>query len=120
MKDKIKILIMTVVAFIATTFSTSGFPETSDNWIVFGVTVIGIVITYISKNFLIPSTSATNTLNWMDLLGGLVVAIGATVSSFVAQITIGGSLEWKELGKLLIVVVLGYLSKTLFQTPVKP
>lgn len=116
MKDKIKIFIMTMVAFVATTFST-GIPESKDAWIVFGVTVLGIAITYIAKNFLIPSTSEAKTLNWVDLISGALIAIGAAISSFVAEIAVGGSLDWKELGKLLFVVVMGYLSKTLIQQP---
>ena len=117
MKDKIKIMIMTVVAFIATTFSTSGFPETKDAWIVFWITFGGTVLTYVAKNFLLPSTSEKMTLNWMDLIGGLLLAIGSAVSNYVAQLTIDGEIDWKSFGKLLLVVVMGYLSKTLVQQP---
>jgi hypothetical protein len=115
MKDKIKIMVMTIVAFIATTFSTNGFPETMDAWIVFGVTAAGILITYVAKNFVLPSTSDRYSLNWMDLVSGGLLAIGATITNFVAGLAIGDKMDWNELGKLLLVVIVGYFSKTLLQ-----
>ena len=117
MNNRIKIFIMTMVAFVATTFSTSGFPETTNQWVIFAITIGGTLLTYIAKNFLIPSTSEKMTLNWMDLIGGLLLALGTAVSNYVAQLTIDGEIDWKSFGKLLLVVVFGYLSKTLFQKP---
>lgn len=118
MKDKIKIFIMTMVAFVATTFSTSGLPESENQWVIFGVTIVGTMLTYIAKNFISPSTSVKYTLNWpADMIGGLILAVGSAVSNYVAQLTLDGEINWKSLGKLILVVIFGYLSKTLVQQP---
>jgi len=93
MKDKIKIMVMSMVALIATMISDSGFPGSGNEWIVFGVTV-GIV-------------------------SGLLLAIGTAITGFVANLAADDPMDWTAFAKLIGVVVLGYFSKTFFQTPIK-
>ena len=119
MKDKIKIMVMSMVALIATMISDSGFPGSGNEWIVFGVTVGGVIITYVAKNFLMPSSSDGNKINIMDIVSGLLLAIGTAITGFVANLATEDPMDWTALGKLIGVVVLGYFSKTFFQTPIK-
>ena len=119
METKIKVFIMTIVSLVATMVSESGLPETGNQWIVFGVTIVGVVLTYVAINFLKPSVSKPGTLDWIDILKGLFLAVGTAIADFVANLATGDPLDLTELAKLVGVVVLGYFSKTFFQKPIE-
>lgn len=108
---------MTVVSLLATFISSSGFPETAQQWYVLAITVAGVVITYVAKNWIAPSTSSLGGLNFKDMISGIVLAIGATFSSYIATLATSVDFAWDDLWKLTLSVLLGYFSKTIFQKP---
>jgi hypothetical protein len=55
----------------------------------------------------------------MDLISGGLLAVGVTITNFVAGLAIDAKMDWNELGKLLLVVIVGYFSKTLLQESTK-
>jgi hypothetical protein len=93
----LKGLIMAVIALVASTISTSGFPATAIGWEILGITVVGTILVYLGKNAIAPSTSAIGTINVGDLISGAVVAIGSALSSWAAAAITATTLDWKAL-----------------------
>jgi hypothetical protein len=106
-----KSLIMTLVALIATTVSTSGLPSTQTGWLIFGITVLGTVLTYVAKNAAFPSTSLFGNVDLKDVASGLILALGSALSSFAASTVTGTPVDWHSLTTLITTVVVGYFAK---------
>lgn len=116
MSNSVKVLIMTIITFIATTISTSGFPATSAGWIILGVTTVGTTLVYIAKNWVFPSVSIFGTIDLRDVLSGLILAVGTGVSDWVGTLIAGVPIDWHSLWVAVGGVVLGYVIK-IFATP---
>jgi hypothetical protein len=106
-----KSLIMTLVALIATTMSTSGLPASQTGWIVFGITALGTILTYVAKNAVFQSTSLFGSVDLKDVSSGLILAIGSGLSSFAASTATGTEINWHSLSTLMTTVVVGYFAK---------
>lgn len=118
MKTKFKLLLMTLITVCAALIAQSGIPETLIGWQVFGITAGGSLLTYIGKNFFMPSTSAPGTFNLTDFLSGFILAAGAAFSDFVATWACEVPLSWIDLGKLIMVTLVGYMVKTFYASGV--
>jgi hypothetical protein len=117
MKTSIKVLLMALVTIAAGVFSQSGLPTTTVAWEVTGMTVLGSFLIYVAKNAIIPSTSVGGTINWMDIVSGLIMALGTGLSNWAASAITSTPIVWTELLKAMGVVVIGYFAKTFFAKP---
>ena len=113
MKSSVKVLIMTIVAIIASAISTKGIPTDLVSWEVLGITILGSILVYVGKNFFYPSTSPIGTIDGKDLISGLIIAIGTGLSDFIAHGITGTSVNFSQLATFVITVIIGYLSKNL-------
>ena len=108
--NHLKGLLMTVIAFVAAYKGDN--IEAGINWGYVLISTIGISVVYIGKNALFQSTSEPGVLNWRDALSGLIVAVGAAISSFAASVISIGEIDWKALIAAVIAVIVGYFGKT--------
>lgn len=106
----IKGLIMAIVAFAASAIS-DGLAAGTLNWLYIVITSLGIVLTYIGKNAAFKSVSQIGTIDWLDGLSGLILALGTAISAFAASVIASGAIDWKALLIAVVTTTLGYLSK---------
>ncbi len=111
MNAKIKIMIMAVVGFIATTMSTLE----DINWLYILFATLGFIILYVAKNFVLPSNSDVGTVTWRDILSGILISISMAISSFAASLLTTGNVDWHALWVAVIGAVVGYFIKTIPQ-----
>jgi hypothetical protein len=107
-------LLMALVAVIVTAFST-----TPINWILMAVTAICAILTYAGKN-LIPwlhSDSPVGALSLLNIVSGLLIALGTGLLDGVAVYLINGTIVWSVIWKLVLSVTFTYLGGTLFAPP---
>lgn len=110
-KEFIKGLLMTLVGVVVVAFNT-----TPVVWTVLVITLIGTALVYFGKNAIVflKSTGPEGTLNWINILSALIIAIGSGIIQAVATIVTNGVISWTELGKVVLAVTFTYLSTTLF------
>lgn len=113
MKTMLKGLIMALVAFVASTISDLEVI----NWVYVGITSGAFVILYVAKNWLMPSNSDGNSLNWRDALSGVLIAVSMAISSFAGSIITLGYVDWKALGIAVVSAIVGYFTKTFIAKP---
>jgi hypothetical protein len=113
MSTKVKIFLMALVGFIATTLSTL---DVFNVWYV-AITTVAFVLMYAGKNWLLPSTSPEGTVNWRDILSGVIMAVSMALSSGVTSFLVEGQLNWHALWVAVAGAVVGYFSKTMVQKP---
>ena len=101
---------MALIAVIATTFTTTGIPTTTSGWVILGITVFGTLLVYLAKNYFMPSTSATNTIDLKDILSGLILAIGTALTSFTASLVTGTAISWTNVLHLVLTASGAYLA----------
>lgn len=104
-----KNFIMAMVALVATLIADSK----EIVWAIVGITVAGNALIYFAKNYWMPSTSEPGKWNWRDTLSALIMTIGTAISSGAASFVIEGSIDWSLLGKTVLGVVIGYVTKTI-------
>ena len=104
-------LFMTIVVFIATTISTTGIPASTLTWEVLGITCTGTVLGYIAQSAIFPTTSFQGTIDFTDILKGMLVAVANVLSTIGAVIITHGSLDWKALGGSVLTVLVAYFTK---------
>lgn len=112
-------LVMTIVALIASTIQQKGFPVTTVGWEVLAITTAGTSLTYIAKNFAFPSISIAGVFDMRDLLSGVIVGVGAALSSLAATSITGTVADFKSILVLVGSVIAGYFAKTIV-TPATP
>ena len=110
-------LFMTIVVFIATTISTTGIPLSSLTWEVLGITCTGTVLGYLAQSALFPTSSVVGTINFTDILKGMLIAVANVLSSIGAVIILHGSLDWKAIGGSVLTVLVAYFSKQFITKP---
>lgn len=116
MSNSVKVLIWTIITFIATTISTSGFPAITAGWIILGVTTVGTTLVYIAKNWVFPSVSIFGNIDLRDVLSGLILAIGAGVSDWAGHVIAGVVIDWHSLWVTVGSITAAYFVK-IFATP---
>lgn len=106
----LKGLIMTIVAFLASYIGDN--IEAGVNWPYVIISTFGISIVYVGKNAWFQSDSPVGTINWKDILSGLILAIGTAITSYAASIITTGVIDWKALLAAVVSVIIGYFGKT--------
>lgn len=95
---------------------TTNYPETSLSWKVLGFTTLGTLAVYFAQSIIVPGTSATGQLNALDLLKGLLVAIGNGLSTWAANAAESSVINVKSLVITMIGLFAAYILKQ-WQTP---
>ena len=111
MNTFIKGLIMTLVVFFATTIKTQGFPTTNVSWEVLAIITVGTIIGYIVQSLAIKSTSVVGTLNILDFVKGLVIALVNFVSTWGAAAWTNTTINWGAFAAGAGSIVTSYLVK---------
>lgn len=105
-----KHVLMTVISIIGTAMA-SGFPTTLLQLEVFGITVLGIMLAYIPKDFFFPSNSPHAKLNWRDYASATFMGISSGCSVWAASAFTASTLDWKSLCVTSASITSGYLFK---------
>lgn len=117
MNNLVKGLFMTIVVFIATTITTTGIPASTLSWEILGITSLGTVMGYIAQSTLFPTSSVVGTIDFKDILKGMLVAVANVLSSIGAVIILHGSLDWKAIGGSVLTVLVAYFAKQFVTKP---
>jgi hypothetical protein len=110
----LKGLLMTLISVVVTVFST-----TPVDYVLAAVTAVCAVLTYTGKN-LIPwlhSDSPVGALSLINIISGVLVALGTGLLNGVAQYVLDGVILWGVLWKVTLSVTFTYLGATLFAPP---
>ena len=108
---------MTLVTFLVTSFSTSGFPATNLAWELLAITTFGTILVYVGQSVILPSTSVLGNANTLDIVKGLIVAVGNGLSSFVATFVVGSVFSWRAVAISVGGIFMGYLVKQFTVAP---
>ena len=105
---------MALVGVVVAAFSTQPIA-----WAVVAITLIGTALTYIGKNAIpaLQSTTGPGTLSLVNLISGILVAIGSGITESIATLISVGHIQWDILGKVVLSVTMSYLGATLFAGP---
>lgn len=102
-------LLMALMAIIVTAFTQQPI-----DWGTTIILLIGTALGYIGKNIFLQSESPSGWLDWRDLVSGILVAVGAGLSSYVEQIVTETIINWTTVWHVAVSVALTYLSTTFF------
>lgn len=105
---------MVLVGVLITYFST-----TPIDFLMMAIAAISAILVYTGKNLIsvLASTSSAATLNWINVVSGLLIALGTAILNYVAQYLIEGAIDWTLLAKMVIGVTLTYLGSVFFSPP---
>jgi hypothetical protein len=117
MSTTLKGFITAVIAFIVTAVSSQLTTGINVWYIV--IATVAYTLWYLGKNALLPSISLFGTIDLRDLLSGLLLAVGATISSSLASIITAGTVNWHELGITVLGAVIAYLGTKFGTSPAK-
>jgi hypothetical protein len=102
-------LLAAIIACMATLFSAGG----GSIWY-YVVMIVGVVATYFAQNAFIKPVSLFGTIDFTDIIKGILIAIGTTLTTFAASIITSTTIDFKVLLSLVGTAVLAYLTKNLF------
>lgn len=107
----LKGLMMALVAVVVAAFNV-----TPIDWILLAVTAACTVLTYSGKNLItwLHSDSPVGSLSIINIVSGVLVAIGTGVLEGVSLFLINGAIEWGILLKVVLSVTFTYLGSTVF------
>jgi hypothetical protein len=109
----IKGLIMAIFVAIGTVLTSE-----TVNVPILILTVLFAMIGYIAQHKLFPSTSPAYVLVFQDFFSAIFLGIFAAGGNSLATFIVGGTICWICLWKLVVSVVIGYLTKTIPSEPV--
>ena len=72
---------------------------------------------YIAQSALFPTSSTVGTIDFTDILKGMLIAVANVLSTVGAVIILHGSLDWKELGGSVLTVLVAYFAKQFVTKP---
>jgi len=106
---------MTLVGVIVAFFGTTA-PLV---WSVLVITLIGTALVYIGKNAIafLNSTSPPGTINFINILSAILIAVGSAITEALASIAGSGVIDWHLLLKITLSVTFTYLGATVFAGP---
>lgn len=117
MNTFLKSLLMTVVVFLATTITSTGFPSTPLGWQILSITVVGTIVGYVGQSLTIPSTSILGSINLNDLLKGGIIVASNFLSSFSAAQLPGAVFSWHAILASMGAVLTAYFVKQFSTKP---
>lgn len=86
------------------------------NWVLLAVTAVSTILTYTGKNIipLLHSDSPSGALSWVNLLSGILVAVGTGILESVGMYLIDGVIIWAIVWKVVAAAAFTYLGTTFF------
>jgi undecaprenyl pyrophosphate phosphatase UppP len=105
---------MVLVGILITYFST-----TPIDFVMMAIAAISAILVYTGKNLIavLNSTSPATSLNWVNVVSGLLIALGTAILNYVAQYLIESTIDWTLLTKMVVGVTLTYLGSVFFSPP---
>ena len=105
---------MALIAIVVTAFST-----TPIDYLLMGIAAVCTILTYTGKNLIavLRSDSPAGALSFINLLSGVLVALGTGLLTGAGQYLIGGVVVWTVLWKVVLSVTFTYLGGTFFAPP---
>jgi hypothetical protein len=110
----LKGLLMALIAVLVTAFSTQPV-----DYVLLVVSAISAILVYVGKNLIsvLHSDSPVGALSIINVISGLIIALGTGILNGVAMYIIDGVIVWAILWKYVVFVTLSYLTSTLFAPP---
>lgn len=110
----LKGMMMAVIAVVV-----AGFSTTPIDYILMGLTAVCAILVYTGKNLIevLHSDSPAGSLSWINLVSGLLVALGSGLLDAAAIFITGGTIVWLALGKITLSILFTYLGTTWFAPP---
>jgi hypothetical protein len=110
----LKGLLMALISVVVVMFGT-----TPVDYVLAAITAVCAILTYTGKN-LIPwlhSDSPVGALSFINIISGILVALGTGLLDGVTQFLLNGVIVWAVLWKVTLSVTFTYLGATLFAPP---
>jgi hypothetical protein len=110
----VKGLLMALISVVVVMFGT-----TPVDYVLAAITAVCAILTYTGKN-LIPwlhSDSPVGALSFINIISGILVALGTGLLDGVTQFLLNGVIIWAVLWKVTLSVTFTYLGATLFAPP---
>lgn len=120
MQTFIKGLIMAILSFVALSIQQNGFPTLAVQWELMGITILGISFVYVAQNYVIKSTSAVGTVDLINVIKGLILALGTGLSDFAAHWAANQPIHVSDLLKAAGAVLIAYFVKSFATKPSVP
>lgn len=110
----LKGIVMALMAVLVTAFTSPPV-----DYVLLVVSAISAVLVYVGKNLIavLRSDSPIGALSWINLLSGVLIAVGTGLLDGFAMYIIDGVIVWAVLWKYVVFVTLSYLTATLFAPP---
>ena len=105
---------MLIISTLAASLA-KGLPVNSIGWICLFITLAGSMIVYFAQSFAWPTTSTLGNVNLADFAKGLLLSIGAGLSSWAASAMTSTTVSYKTILTLMVTILLGYIAKTFAQ-----
>jgi hypothetical protein len=107
-------LFMLIISIIMTILG-----PTPINMALVAISVIAGVLPYVGKNLIVffNSDSPAGALSLVNIISGLLIALGAGLTEYLGQIIFEGIVVWPILWKVVIGVTLTYITSTFFAPP---
>lgn len=104
-------LFMALVTVIVAAFSQQPI-----DYLLLAVTAISTILVYSGKNLLsvLHSDSPVGALSWLNLLSGVLVAVGTGVLESFALYVIEGTIVWSIVWRVVLSATFTYLGTTFF------
>ena len=110
----LKGMFMSIISVAVVYFST-----TPIDYLFMGLAVLSAILVYLGKNLILVlnSTSPSGTLSFVNILSGLLLALGAGLLNAGASFLIDGVILWGIVGKLSLSILFTYISTTWLEPP---
>ena len=110
----LKGLFMSIISVAVVYFSTVPV-----DYLFMGLAVVSAILVYIGKNaiLLLNSESPSGTLSFVNILSGLLLALGVGLLDAGATFLVSGVVLWGVAGKLALSILFTYISTTWLSPP---
>jgi hypothetical protein len=108
--------LMLVVISVFITYYTAPPPT---DYLMMGLAAVSAILVYGGKNLIavFRSDSAAGTLSFINVLSGVLVALGTGLLDGAAMLIVNGVIVWSVLWKLSLSILLTYISSTWLAPP---
>ena len=110
-------LFLTLMSIIVVAFS-----QTPIDYLLLAITAVCTILTYSGKNLIavLHSDSPAGALSLINLVSGVLVAVGTGALESVGLLIINGVILWSVVWKVVLATLFTYLGSTFFAPPYNP
>jgi hypothetical protein len=110
----LKGLMLALIAVIV-----AGFSTTPIDYLLMGLAAVSTILVYTGKNLIavLHSDSPAGSLSFINLISGVLIALGSGLLDAGAIFITGGTIVWLALGKVTLSILFTYLGTTWFAPP---